>query len=143
VIVSIRAIRKDKNIAMKETVSLFVRKNDESSNHSFDAITMKLCNIDQMDYVSEKVEGAISFVEKSTEFFIPLGSKIDLQEELRKLSEELAYARGFLQTVEKKLSNERFVSGAPAEVVNVEKQKKADAEAKILALEGQIKTLQS
>jgi len=141
VIISVRGIRKDKNIPMKETIDLFVRKNNENPDFTFDSIVKKLNNIDKLEYVSEKVEGALSFVEKSTEFYIPVGDTIDVAEEIRKLKEELGYTQGFLNSVEKKLSNERFVAGAPPEVVNLELQKKADAEAKIQVLLSQIATL--
>ncbi|MEI6574576.1 MAG: valine--tRNA ligase [Bacteroidota bacterium] len=141
VIISVRAIRKDKNIPMKETIKLFVRKNNESPDLTFDPIVMKLNNIDELTYVTEKVEGALSFVQKSTEFYIPVGDTIDIEAEIAKLKEELSYTQGFLNSVQKKLSNERFVAGAPQEVVNVELQKKADAEAKIQVLASQIATL--
>jgi valyl-tRNA synthetase len=88
------------------------------------------------------VPGAVSFLVKSTTFYIPLGKLVDVEEELKKLNAELAYTRGFLHSVMKKLNNERFVSNAPEAVVATEQAKKADAEAKIKVLEEQIAGLE-
>jgi valyl-tRNA synthetase len=76
-----------------------------------------------------------SFLVRSTEFFIPLEGKVDVEKERESLLKDLDYQKGFLVSVDKKLSNEKFVAGAKAEVVEAERKKKADAEAKIKALE--------
>jgi valyl-tRNA synthetase len=91
--------------------------------------------------VTEKVEGANSFTLKSTEFYIPLSENIDVEAEIDKLESELKYTQGFVQGVKKKLSNERFVNNAPEKVVAIERKKQADAEARILVLEDQLKAL--
>jgi len=78
---------------------------------------------------------------KSAEFYIELGDLVDVEEEIKKLSEELDYQKGFLNTVMKKLNNERFVQNAPEKVVNIEKQKRADAEEKIVVLENRIASM--
>ena len=78
---------------------------------------------------------------KSTEFFVPLTGVVDVESELLKLNEELNYTKGFLASVEKKLSNERFVNSAPEQVVNIERKKQSDALSKITVLEAQIKSL--
>ncbi len=101
----------------------------------------KLGNLSGIEIVAEDVHGAASFRVKSTGFYIPLHGFIDVEEELKKLEEELDYARGFLQSVMKKLGNERFVNSAPEMVVAKEKAKQVDAEAKIKALEEQIAAL--
>jgi Valyl-tRNA synthetase len=88
-----------------------------------------------------KVDGASSFLVSTTEFFVPLGDKLDVEEEIKKLAAELEYTKGFLNSVMKKLSNEKFVSGAPEAVVGMERKKQADAEAKIASLEAQIAQL--
>jgi valyl-tRNA synthetase len=142
VIMAIRNARKEKNIPQKEAIRLMIRKNnDEPADPTFDELVKKLCGIDELSYVTEKQPGAVSFVTGTTEFYIPLSTHIDPEEEKKKLNEELAYARGFLATVEKKLSNERFVQNAPENVVANEKKKKADAEAKIRVLEEKLGTM--
>jgi valyl-tRNA synthetase len=140
VIMAIRNVRKEKNIPQKEAIRLFIRKNNnEVPDTSFDSLIAKLCNISELEYVFEKVDGCLSFVVGSTEFFIPLAGKIDLVEELKKLEEELAYTTGFLAKVMQKLSNASFVNNAPAAVVDSERKKQEDAAARIKVLEEQIK----
>ena len=142
VIIALRAIRKDKNIPIKEQISLFVKKNNEEvADTLFDCVIAKLLNIDEINYTSDKIEGAGSFVVKSTEFYVPLKGVVDVEAELEKLNNELTYTRGFLTSVLKKLSNERFVNSAPANVVDTERKKQADAEARIAVLEAQIASL--
>ena len=108
---------------------------------TFDDLIRKLCNISELDYVSEKVDGSLSFVVGSTEFFIPLTGKIDVEEELKKLEEELAYTTGFLKKVMQKLDNVSFVNNAPVAVVDSERKKQEDAAARIRVLEEQIRSL--
>jgi len=142
VIINLRGIRKEKNIPVRDAIELFIRKNnDEVSDTKFDCVIAKLLNISSINYTTEKIEGAVSFVVKSTEFFVPLSGVVDVEAELFKLKEELNYTRGFLASVEKKLSNERFVSSAPEQVVNIERKKQSDALSKIAVLEAQIDSL--
>jgi len=142
VIMAIRNARKEKNILQKEAIRLFIRKNNqEAPDRTFDAIVEKLCNISELGYVEEKVNGCLSFVVGSTEFFIPLTRKIDVAEELKKLEEELAYTTGFLGMVMQKLNNESFVKNAPISVVNSERKKQDDATARIMVLKEQIRRL--
>jgi valyl-tRNA synthetase len=91
--------------------------------------------------VTEAVEGALSFRVKSNEYFIPIAGSIDVVAEKAKLEEELKYTEGFLKSVQKKLSNERFVNNAPEQVITNERKKEADALAKIETLQASIKTL--
>ena len=135
VVSGIRTIRKEKNIAFKNTIDLVVL-NNESQVKDFDAIISKLGNIANLTYTSSSVEvvNALSFRVKSNEYFIPANDAIDVESEIKKLEEELNYTEGFLKSVQKKLSNERFVSGAPEQVVASEKKKEADAIAKIETL---------
>jgi valyl-tRNA synthetase len=100
-----------------------------------------MSGLESLSYTEEKPEGALSFVVKSTEFFVPLSGHIDTDAEIEKLESEIEYTKGFLFTVMKKLNNERFVSNAPEKVVNMEKKKRDDAEAKIKVLEEQLKSL--
>jgi valyl-tRNA synthetase len=144
VIIAIRNIRKEKNIPFKESIKCFIRKNyNETPDTTFDAVVAKLCNIDELGYIEDKLPGAVSVIIHNTEFYIPLVHEIDAEAEIRKLEEELSYARGFLESVEKKLTNEKFVSSAPAKVVDAEKKKKADAEGKIAVIEEKLKDLRS
>ncbi len=137
IIASIRNFRKEKNIPFKETLSLFIKRND-IFDETFNSLITKLTNIDNIAYVDQKVAGSFGFIVKSNEFFIPVSGNIDIEAETKKLKEELDYTRGFLNTVLKKLSNERFVSGAPAQVLEIENKKRTDAEGKIKVLEEQL-----
>lgn len=140
VVSGIRTIRKEKNIAFKNPIELLVL-NKESQTKDFDVIITKLGNISNLTYTTETVENALSFRVKSNEYFIPANDSIDVAAELLKLEEELKYTEGFLKSVQKKLSNERFVSGAPEQVVASEKKKEADAVAKIGTLKASLKNL--
>ena len=138
VIAKIRQIRQDNGIPQKDTLEVFAKLVDGEYDDYFNSVITKHCNLSKFDLTKEKIDGAKTFVAKNVEYYIPLGDKIDKDEELKKLNAELDYTRGFLASVEKKLSNERFVSGAPAQVVERERQKLADAKMKIEALEKQI-----
>ena len=141
VINNIRKIRAEKNISMKEAIELIVVDKDGNVNKDFDSVIAKLCNLSNISYVTENPQDAFGFLVRATEYFIPVTDNIDTEAEIKKLEEELAYAQGFLKSVEAKLSNEKFVNGAPAAVVDKERKKKSDAEAKIKVLEQQIATL--
>ncbi len=142
VIMAIRNVRKEKNVPQKESMQLYIRKNNnETQDTTFDELVGKLCNISELAYVEEKIADSISFVVRSTEFFIPLNGKIDIAEELKKLEEELVYTTGFLGKVMQKLNNESFVNNAPASVVDSERKKQDDAESRIRVLEEQIRGL--
>ncbi len=134
VISGIRTIRKDKNIPFKDTIELRIVNNDKASTY-FDAVVTKLGNITTLDYVSDKVEGALSFRVKSNEYFIPITGNIDVASEIAKLTEELNYIKGFLKSVQVKLSNEKFVANAKPEIIDNERKKEADALAKIETIE--------
>ena len=139
VISEIRTIRKGKNIPMKDVLELFIKSNNY--NNTFESVIAKIANLNKIELVTESIDNASSFMVSTTEFFVPLGNLINVEEEIIKLEEELKYNKGFLISVTKKLSNERFVSNAPEKVVNIEKQKQSDAENKILALEKQLVSL--
>jgi len=139
VIVAIRNARKEMNIPMKESIELFIRKNNnEAADTTFDGVVARLCNISEINYVEDKVEGAVSFIIRATEFYIPMSANVDKAVEIARLTEELNYTEGFRQSVIKKLGNERFVSNAKPEVVDIERQKQADAESKIAVIKEQI-----
>ena len=140
IISGIRTIRKEKNIPNKDSVELFVL-NNENTHTDFDVIIQKLGNISKLVYIDKKKEGALSFRVKSNEYFIPMGDNINIEEEIKKLESELKYAEGFLVSVQKKLSNERFVNNAPEQVIAAERKKEADALAKILTINESLKGL--
>ena len=138
VINNVRKVRSDKNIAFRDAIKLVVVEKNGNANKDFDCVIAKLCNVSEVSYVAEAPAGAFGFIVGSTEFFVPLTGSVDVEAEIKKLEEELKYAQGFLKSVEAKLSNERFVCGAPAAVVDKERKKKADAEAKIAVIEQQL-----
>lgn len=140
VISGIRTIRKEKNIAFKDAIGFSVI-NNEKVNDTFDDVIIKLGNLEGITYVSEAVEGALTYRVKSNEYFIPMEGAIDVEAEIKKLTEELTYTQGFLKSVQKKLSNERFVAGAPKQVIENERKKESDALAKIETLQTSIKNL--
>nr|WP_321412563.1 valine--tRNA ligase [uncultured Carboxylicivirga sp.] len=137
----IRTIRKEKNIPMKDALNLDVL-GGENYAADFDAVLVKMANISEMTMVSEKTEGAVSFMARTNEYFVPMDGMIDVEAELEKLRKELAHQQGFLNGVMKKLGNERFVGSAPEAVVAKERQKQADAEAKIKTLTESIARLE-
>ncbi len=142
IIIAIRNMRKEKNILQKEAIELFIKKNhNQKADLTFDDVVAKLCNINEINYLDEKLDGAQSFIVRSTEFYIPLGDFIDTEAEIKKLEEELKYTKGFLNSVMKKLSNERFVNNAPAQIIEKERKKQADAESKINVIEDRIVSL--
>lgn len=139
-IAAIRQVRNEKNIPQKIELELYI-KSSSNDNLLFDGIITKLCNLSKLEYIQDKKDGALSFMVRTTEMFIPLGDTINKEEEIKKLSADLDYYKGFKLSVEKKLSNEKFVSGAPAQVVENEKKKLSDAEQKITSITEQLKSL--
>ena len=139
IIGGIRTIRLQKNIAQKETLTLEAVGENPVTN--FNSILMKMGNLSAISTVHTKAEGAAAFMVGTTEYAVPLGNLINVEEELKKLEADLKYQEGFLQSVLKKLSNEKFVSKAPANVIEMERKKQADAETKITALKESIAAL--
>ena len=140
VISGIRTIRKEKNIAFKEEISLSIIDNEHFTT-KWNSIIEKLGNVSAISYIEKATEGAISFRVKANEYFIPILDKINVEEEIKKLETELHYAEGFLKSVRAKLSNEKFVNSAPAQVVENERKKEADTLAKIETLTQSLKKL--
>jgi valyl-tRNA synthetase len=141
IIGSVRTIRNDKNIAMKEVLELDYIDAEGSFNPFFNEVIKKIANISAVKAVQQKNETAGSFIVKNVEFYVPLGNLLDTEEEIVKLEKELQYTQGFLESVLKKLENQRFVQNAPKHVLEFELAKKADAESKIISLENQIRVL--
>ena len=140
VVSAVRNIRKQKNLPQKEALELKVVR-DENYPAEYEAVIAKMANLSAVTFVTEKNPMDAAFIVKTTQYFVPMGDNIDKEAEIVKLEKDLAYQQGFLATVMKKLSNERFVSSAPAQVVANEQNKKRDAEAKIAAIEEQLKAL--
>ena len=140
VVSAIRNVRKQRNIAQKESLVLRYIA-DENYPAEFGATISKLGNISAIETTTEKDATAAAFIVKTTQYFIPLEGNIDKEAEMQKLSADLEYLEGFLASVMKKLSNERFVSSAPEKVVANERAKQADAEAKIAAIKEQMEAL--
>ena len=138
IVAGVRTVRKQKQVAQKEALSLDVKGNH---NPLFDAVLMKIGNISEIKTVEEKNPTAAAFIVDATEFSIPLESKINVEEELEKLNKDLAYYEGFLRGVEKKLANEKFVANAPEAVVAIERKKQSDATEKIAAIRASIEAL--
>ena len=138
IVSNLRTIRLQKNLPNKEQLELQVI-GDHSSE--FDAVIIKMCNLSSIVKVTEKDATAASFLVGTTEYAVPLGNNIDVEAEIKKLTEELNYLKGFHKSVTAKLSNERFVNNAPAAVVDVERKKLADAESKIKSIEETIAAL--
>ncbi|MFC2126722.1 valine--tRNA ligase, partial [Bacteroidota bacterium] len=141
IISNIRNLRNSKHISPKEQLKLMIKTTNKSKFEDFDHILRKIANLSEVEFVDDQVEGALHFVVKSDEFYIPVEGNLDVEKQIDDLEKELEYTRGFLSTVNKKLSNDRFVQNAPAKVVETEKKKQKDAEAKIQTLEHSIENL--
>jgi valyl-tRNA synthetase len=140
VISAIRTIRKEKQIPFRDAVNLFVL-NEEGTDPKWDVLIQKLTNTAEIQDTDQAPEGAISFRVKSNEYYLPLTGVVDVASEIEKIEEELTYTRGFLTSVEKKLSNRRFVDNAPEKVVALEQKKASDAQARIETLEKSLANL--
>lgn len=131
IVAGVRSIRLERNIPNKESLTLQVVTGDH--NEAYNPVIMKMCNVDTI-VRAPKDATAASFMVGTTEYAVPLGSTIDVAEEIRKMEEEINYLEGFLRSVMKKLGNEKFVANAKPEVVAVERKKRADAESKLALL---------
>src|SRR5690606_38598380 len=136
----VRNIRKQNNIPMKTAIELYIR-DDEETDRQFYPLLKKLANIDTCHRNAEMPAEAFIFVLGRAEYAIPYGEEVDVESQVEKMRVELDYTRGFLKSVQQKLSNERFVNNAPDAVVQVEKTKEADALAKIALIEEKLKTM--
>ncbi len=139
VVAGVRAIRNTKNISPREALDLQVIGADPIA--AYDCLITKMANVNDVAVVEAKGEGVSSFMVGTTEYAVPLGGLIDVEAELAKAEAELKHLEGFLNGVMKKLSNERFVNNAPAQVVELERKKQADAESKIATLKETIASL--
>ncbi|MGB1507519.1 MAG: valine--tRNA ligase [Crocinitomicaceae bacterium] len=140
VISNVRNVRKEQNIASKVKLELFYA-NDFNRNESHDAVIQKMANLSLFESTEKKINNSNGFIVSGVEFFVPFGDSIDVEAERQKIEQELDYSRGFLTSVQKKLSNERFVNSAPKNIVDMERKKESDALTKIALLEEKLNTL--
>ena len=138
VVAGIRTVRKQKQIKQHEPLSLEIKG---AHDDSLDAVLVKMGNLSAVSIVEEKNPAAASFIVGAVEYSVPLKDKINVEEETAKLRKDLDYYTGFLAGVEKKLSNERFVSNAPEAVVAMERKKKSDAEEKLATIRAALAAL--
>ena len=141
VITNIRNTRNSKQISPKESLALSVKANTDIRYENYRPVISKLGNINEFNLVSDKIAGAVSFMVSKDEFFIPLTMNIDIAAEKERLLKEKEYLNGFLKSVDAKLSNERFMNNAKPEIIENELKKKADAEAKLKIIDGQLDEL--
>lgn len=141
IVTAIRSVRKDNQILNREPVELNVRTGKADFDNELLPVLIKLGNLSEVKFVNEKQEAAAAFMVLTTEYYIPLAGKIDIEGEREKIANELVYLKGFLASVLKKLDNERFVNNAPASVIEIERKKKADSELKIRSLEERLEEL--
>ena len=138
----VRKVRKEKQISFKNEIDLFVINNENLSDR-YDELIKKMGNITSIKTTDEQIAAAASYRVRSNEYFVPLAGNIDTEAEIEKLTTELKHAQGFLISVQKKLSNERFMAGAPEQVVAMERKKEADALAKIETIQSSLTALES
>ncbi|WP_432713473.1 valine--tRNA ligase [Pedobacter sp.] len=141
VVAEIRNVRNTKQLSPKEALPLSIKVNSNLDYDKWLNIIFKLANISEVEFVNDKISGAVSFMVGNDEFFILLNEEIDVDAEIDRLKTELTYLQGFLKSVDAKLGNERFVQNAKPEVVENEKNKKADAEGKIKIIEENLQAL--
>ncbi|MBN2667208.1 MAG: valine--tRNA ligase [Bacteroidales bacterium] len=142
-VTAIRAIRNEKQIPNREQIGLLIRTESDSFDSLFLPVIIKLCNLSEVGFVSEKPANSASFMINTTEYYIPMGNMIDVEAEKARILTELDYQKGFLETVMIKLGNDRFVQNAPPAVIENERKKKADAESRIKSLGESLRELES
>ena len=143
VITAIRGLRNSKGISPKQVLECFVKKSDsESLIAKYESIIIKTANIDKIVFVEQKQEGTLSLMVRTTELYIPIAQNVNKDEEIKKINEQIKYYEGFKNSVSKKLSNEKFVNNAPANVVELERKKLADCETKLETLRQELSSLQ-
>jgi valyl-tRNA synthetase len=140
VVTQVRNVRNAKGLSPKESLSLSVNGKVKEVER-FASVIKKLSNLKEINSVAEKLSNATSFMVGTHEFYIPLEGKVDAKKEREEILKDLEYNKGFLASVDKKLSNEKFVNGAPPQVIELERKKKADAESKIKSLEERLNVL--
>lgn len=138
IITQVRNVRASKGLSPKEPLRL--HQNGNLDTHFFSPVIMKLANVSEIFRSADKPSGA-SFLVSSTEFTVPLEGKVDVEKEKESINKDITYYNGFIASIDKKLGNEGFLKKASPQVIEMERKKKADAEAKIRALEDRLKSL--
>ncbi len=141
IISEVRNVRNSKQISPKEALTLSAKISSATDFKEYQHIISKLANISELNFINEKIAGAAAFMAGRDEFFLPLAGNIDTEAEKERIKKDIEYLKGFLKSVNAKLSNDRFVQHAKPEIVANEQNKKADAEAKIGILEESMKAL--
>ena len=141
VISSIRDARNKNQLKPKDTIKLHIQTEDNSTYKSIESILLKQVNAESISYITASVANSITVVVQKDKFFIETTTVLDTASQKEQLQKDLDYLKGFLISVEKKLSNERFVQNAKPEVIEIERKKKADAEEKIKVIEESLAAL--
>jgi valyl-tRNA synthetase len=141
IISNIRNIRNAQGISHKTALSLFIKTNNKDRFRDFNHFLKKMANLGELSFVEEKIPGALHFIIRNDEFYLPAEGDIDQDQQILELEKELEYTKGFLQGVRKKLDNKNFVENAPEKVVDMERKKQADAEIRIRKLEESLQNL--
>ena len=136
---AIREIRSSKGLKARDLLEIYIQNDDSAkdlfSQEGIAAMVEKMGVLEPLQWTDKEADGSMSFISDTEKYYLVLDQQIDVAEEIERIQKELDYYRGFVVSVQKKLSNERFVQGAPADVVDREKKKLADGEAKIKNLE--------
>ena len=140
VVSCIRNFRKEKNIKLKQKISLLVKQKVKTKN-IFYSVICKLANIDEISVVEKNAGPSYSFMVSSNEYFIPYNDSIDISEEVKKIEKEIEYIKGFIKIVNNKLSNQNFIKKAPKNLVESEKNKLKDGNIKLEILTNKLKSL--
>ena len=141
IVSSVRTVRKEKQIPAGERIVLMIRSERQDFDVEFLPVISRLCKLADIKFVEGKQNGVASFMAGTIDFYIPLGDMLDVESEREKILADLEYYRGFLESVMKKLNNERFVKNAPANVLELEKKKRSDTEQKIKSLSERLQEL--
>jgi len=142
IISNIRGIRNSQKISSKQPLPLMIKTSNENFYQDFEPYLIKLGNLKRIGFTQDKISSSSRFVIERDEFFLLLGDSLDKDKEREEIQKELDYTTGFLQSIKKKLTNRKFVQNAPGKVVEKERKKQADAEAKIKVLEESLSHLQ-
>ncbi|MBQ7984679.1 MAG: valine--tRNA ligase [Bacteroidales bacterium] len=143
IITAVRSLRNSKGISPKQVLQCYVKVSDSKDLISkYESIIIKAANTEKIAFVEEKQDGTVSLMVRTTEMFIPIAQNVNKDEEIKKINEQIKYYEGFYASVQRKLSNEKFVSNAPANVVELERKKLADCESKLTALKSELQSLQ-
>lgn len=141
IITTIRDTRNKNGLSPKVTLSVYVETDDKSIYTKFGLLIQKIANIHPIQFTEKEVPNTVSQLVEKDKVFIETGIEIDTAQEKKKIQEEIEYFKGFINSVEKKLSNEKFVANAKPEIIENERKKLADGLSKIKSLEAALNAL--